>query len=227
MARLDGCKACHLRPSVLAASQQRSPRCQSALYKVPTLPAHILAVWHSHRTQENRRLPCKTANLTAHSHTSVVLSRKQRPAGVRVSVRVRGRATAMTNQDVVVPDMGIAAAAALPPPGLFACRGVAGAVSSLRGTYGGLGLPGGAAADGGEFRSPVAAAANAPPGRTSCTSRVVEAIRASSPARCPAVDEYDAWTVSSSPRAPASHSFLCCVPGRRSLVALRRRSVRF
>ncbi|PWZ05400.1 putative trehalose-phosphate phosphatase 8 [Zea mays] len=101
----------------------------------------------------------------------------------------------MTNQDVVVPDMGIAAAAALPPPGLFACRGVAGAVSSLRGTYGGLGLPGGAAADGGEFRSPVAAAANAPPGRTSCTSRVVEAIRASSPARCPAVDEYDAWTI--------------------------------
>ncbi|AQL01018.1 trehalose-6-phosphate phosphatase10 [Zea mays] len=100
----------------------------------------------------------------------------------------------MTNQDVVVPDMGIAAAAALPPPGLFACRGVAGAVSSLRGTYGSLGLPGGAAADGGEFRSPVAAAANAPPGRTSCTSRVVEAIRASSPARCPAVDEYDAWT---------------------------------
>lgn len=111
-----------------------------------------------------------------------------------MSVRVRGRATAMTNQDVVVPDMGIAAAAALPPPGLFACRGVAGAVSSLRGTYGSLGLPGGAAADGGEFRSPVAAAANAPPGRTSCTSRVVEAIRASSPARCPAVDEYDAWT---------------------------------
>ncbi|XP_066376100.1 probable trehalose-phosphate phosphatase 8 [Miscanthus floridulus] len=107
----------------------------------------------------------------------------------------------MTNQDVVVPDMGIAAAAALPAPGraLFACRGAAGAVSSLRGAYGGLGLPGGGAADGGEFLSgargapAAAAAANAPPGRT-CTSRVVEAIRASSPTRCPAVHEYDAWT---------------------------------
>ncbi|KAG0513508.1 hypothetical protein BDA96_10G108700 [Sorghum bicolor] len=109
----------------------------------------------------------------------------------------------MTNQDVVVPDMGIAAAAALPAaPGraLFACRGAA--VSSLRGAYGGLGLPGGAATDAGEFLAaaggrggaPAPAAANAPPGRT-CTSRVVEAIRASSPTRCPAaVDEYDAWT---------------------------------
>lgn len=118
-------------------------------------------------------------------------------------------ATAMTNQDVVVPDMGIAAAAALPAaPGraLFACRGAA--VSSLRGAYGGLGLPGGAATDAGEFLAaaggrggaPAPAAANAPPGRT-CTSRVVEAIRASSPTRCPAaVDEYDAWTVSC--RAP-------------------------
>ncbi|XP_066370551.1 probable trehalose-phosphate phosphatase 4 [Miscanthus floridulus] len=104
----------------------------------------------------------------------------------------------MTNQDVVVPDMGIAAAAALPAPGraLFACRGAVGAVSSLRGAYGGLGLPG-AAADGGKFLAAGArgapAAANAPPART-CTSRVVEAIRASSPTRCPAVDEYDAWT---------------------------------
>ncbi|CAN6173078.1 unnamed protein product [Urochloa humidicola] len=92
----------------------------------------------------------------------------------------------MTNQDVVLPDMGIAAAAvaaaALPGPGnraLFICRGAAGAaVSSLRRPG-----PGGAAARG-------AAAA----GRTCCTSRVVEAIRASSPTRCPAVDEYDAWT---------------------------------
>jgi trehalose 6-phosphate phosphatase len=120
----------------------------------------------------------------------------------------------MTNQDVVVPDMGIAAAAALPAPGraLFACRGAAGAaVSSLRGAYGGLGLPGGAAADGGEFLAAgargapaaAAAAANAPPGRT-CTSPVVEAIRASSPTRCPAVDEYDAWTVSSCVRAGAA-----------------------
>ncbi|XP_062234027.1 probable trehalose-phosphate phosphatase 4 isoform X3 [Phragmites australis] len=50
----------------------------------------------------------------------------------------------MTNQDVVFPDMGIAAAAALPAAGrtLFVCRGAAGAVSSLRGKYGGLGLPG-------------------------------------------------------------------------------------
>ena len=117
----------------------------------------------------------------------------------------------MTNQDVVVPDMGIAAAAALPAPGraLFACRGAAGAVSSLRGAYGGLGLPG-AAADGGKFLAAgargapaAAAAANAPPGRT-CTSRVVEAIRASSPTRCPAVHEYDAWTVSSCVRAGAA-----------------------
>ncbi|CAL5046877.1 unnamed protein product [Urochloa decumbens] len=103
----------------------------------------------------------------------------------------------MTNQDVVLPDMGIAAAvaaASLPGPGgraLFACRG---AVSSLRrgGAYAGLGaLPGGAAGAGaGEpFLAAPAAA-----GRTCCTSRVVEAIRASSPTRCPAADEYDAWT---------------------------------
>ncbi|KAJ1258662.1 hypothetical protein BS78_10G092600 [Paspalum vaginatum] len=99
----------------------------------------------------------------------------------------------MTNQDVVLPpDMGIAAAAALPAPGraLFACRGAAGALSSLRGAYTGLGLPGAAA-------SPpdlgIAAASNAP-GRTCCTSRVLEAFRASSPPRRPAVDEYDAWT---------------------------------
>jgi trehalose 6-phosphate phosphatase len=107
----------------------------------------------------------------------------------------------MTNQDVVLPDMGIAAAAALPCPGraLLACRGAAGAVSSLRrrGAYGGL--PG-AAADGGEpflgarSAAPLAAAASAPV--PTCTSRVVEAIRASSPTRCPAVDEYEAWTVS-------------------------------
>ncbi|RCV20863.1 hypothetical protein SETIT_4G092100v2 [Setaria italica] len=102
----------------------------------------------------------------------------------------------MTNQDVVLPDMGIAvaAAAALPGP-LFACRGAAGAVSSLRrgGAYGGLGaLPG--AADGGEpFLGARSAAPMAAAGR-SCTSRVVEAIRASSPTRCPAVDEYEAWT---------------------------------
>ena len=99
----------------------------------------------------------------------------------------------MSNQDVVLPDMGIAAAApaaALPGPGraLFACRGAAGALSSLRrGAYGGLGLPGGA---GGE---PFLGA------RTCCTSRVVETIRASSPTRSPAVDECDAWTVSCVP----------------------------
>ncbi|KAG2605407.1 probable trehalose-phosphate phosphatase 8 [Panicum virgatum] len=106
----------------------------------------------------------------------------------------------MSNQDVVLPDMGIAAAAAaLPGPvrALFACRGAAGAVSSLRrGAYGGLGLPG--AADGGAGGEPLLGARAAPapapvPGRT-CTSRVVENIRASSPTRCPAVDECDAWT---------------------------------
>jgi len=113
----------------------------------------------------------------------------------------------MSNQDVVLPDMGIAAAApaaALPGPGraLFACRGAAGAVSSLRrGAYGGLGLPG--AADGGAGGEPLLGARAAPapapvPGRT-CTSRVVENIRASSPTRCPAVDECDAWTVSCVP----------------------------
>ncbi|CAN6198264.1 unnamed protein product [Urochloa humidicola] len=88
----------------------------------------------------------------------------------------------MTNQDVVLPDMGIAAAAALPGPGgraLFICRGAAGAaVSSLR-------RPGGAYA--------ALPGAGAAAGRTCCTSRVVEAIRASSPTRS-AVDEYDAWT---------------------------------
>ncbi|RLN12131.1 putative trehalose-phosphate phosphatase 8 [Panicum miliaceum] len=87
----------------------------------------------------------------------------------------------MSNQDVVLPDMGIAAAAAaLPGPGraLFACRGAAGAVSSLRrGAYGGLGLPG--AADGGTGGEPFlgarapAPAAVAAAGRT-YTSRVVE-----------------------------------------------------
>ncbi|XP_062234026.1 probable trehalose-phosphate phosphatase 4 isoform X2 [Phragmites australis] len=81
----------------------------------------------------------------------------------------------MTNQDVVFPDMGIAAAAALPAAGrtLFVCRGAAGAVSSLRGKYGGL-------------------AAHAP-GRPCPTSWVVDAIRASSPTRCPPVDDYAAW----------------------------------
>ncbi|OEL26729.1 putative trehalose-phosphate phosphatase 8 [Dichanthelium oligosanthes] len=104
----------------------------------------------------------------------------------------------MTNHDVVLPDMGIAvaAAAALPGPrrALFACRGAAGAVSSLRrAAYGGgLGLPGAADAGGESFLGAPATAANAP-ART-CTSRVVEAIRASSPTRCPAVDEYEAWT---------------------------------
>ncbi|CAN6202041.1 unnamed protein product [Urochloa humidicola] len=96
----------------------------------------------------------------------------------------------MTNQDVVLPDMGIAAAVpGTGGPALFACRGAAGAAvsSSLRrAAFGATTLPGAGAA-------PLAAAAAA--GRlTCCTSRVVEAIRASSPTRCPAADEYEAWT---------------------------------
>ncbi|TVU12011.1 hypothetical protein EJB05_45629, partial [Eragrostis curvula] len=101
----------------------------------------------------------------------------------------------MANQDVVFPDMGIAAAAALPGAGraIFACRGAAGAVSSSlrRGAYG---LP--AAVDD-EFlgaRGCGGAPAPAPAHAAACTSWVVEAIRASSPTRAPAVDEYAAWT---------------------------------
>lgn len=102
----------------------------------------------------------------------------------------------MTNQDVVFPDMGsIAAAASLPGAGggraLFRCRGAVGAVSSFRrGGYGLASLP----ADDDEFLGAPAAASS----RT-CTRLVVEAIRASSPTRCPAVDEYAAWTVSRRP----------------------------
>ncbi|CAL5043726.1 unnamed protein product [Urochloa decumbens] len=105
----------------------------------------------------------------------------------------------MANQDVVFPDMGIAAAvaaAALPAgPGraLFACRGAAGAVSSLRRAAFGA-LPGGSADAGAGEAFLTARGAAAAAGRTCCTSRVVEAIRASSPTRCPAGDEYEAWT---------------------------------
>ncbi|KAF8772615.1 hypothetical protein HU200_005577 [Digitaria exilis] len=102
----------------------------------------------------------------------------------------------MANQDVVLPDMGIvtaAAAAALPSgPGraLFPCRGAAGTVSSpLRwAAYAAGGEPflGGGARGG---ASPAAAS-----GACATTSQVVEVFRASSPTRCPAADEYEAWT---------------------------------
>jgi trehalose 6-phosphate phosphatase len=88
----------------------------------------------------------------------------------------------MTNQDVVVSEMGIAAGAALPPgpsSALLACRGLAAGAMSLRQTY--LDLA-------------TAAARSA-----SCTC--VDAMRASSPTRSRAVtdvDEFTAWMVSSS-----------------------------
>ncbi|KAL6605932.1 hypothetical protein ACP70R_041585 [Stipagrostis hirtigluma subsp. patula] len=104
----------------------------------------------------------------------------------------------MANQDVVLPDVGIAAAAPMPGSGraaaLFACRGAAGAaVPSLRrGAYA-LGLPG--VVDEEEYLgAPAAASAHAPGRAGAATSWVVEAIRASSPTRCPAVAEYAAWT---------------------------------
>ncbi|WVZ81925.1 hypothetical protein U9M48_029250 [Paspalum notatum var. saurae] len=46
------------------------------------------------------------------------------------------------------------------------------------------------------------------PARTCCASRVVEAFRASSPTRRPAVDEYDAWTVSRRARRRALISWV-------------------
>ncbi|KAF8660773.1 hypothetical protein HU200_057358 [Digitaria exilis] len=102
----------------------------------------------------------------------------------------------MANQDVVLPDMGIvtaAAAAALPSgPGraLFPCRGAAGTVSSPLhwAAYAAGGEPflGGGARGG---ASPAAAS-----GACATTSQVVEVFRASSPTRCPAADEYEAWT---------------------------------
>ncbi|KAK3128762.1 hypothetical protein QOZ80_6BG0466010 [Eleusine coracana subsp. coracana] len=87
----------------------------------------------------------------------------------------------MTNQDVVFQDMGGIAAAL--PGALFACRGAAGAVSSSLRRGGAYGLP----ADDEFLGAPAA-------GGRACTSWVVEAIRASSPTRCPAVDEHAAWT---------------------------------
>ncbi|XP_047066146.1 probable trehalose-phosphate phosphatase 8 [Lolium rigidum] len=90
----------------------------------------------------------------------------------------------MANQEVVFPpDMGgIAAAAAMPGSSgraLFACRGAAS--TSLRSAY--RGAP--AVED--HYRA-------RPPPAPCTTSWVVDAIRASSPARSPAVDEYAAWT---------------------------------
>ena len=83
----------------------------------------------------------------------------------------------MTNQDVVVSEMGIAAGAALPgaSPALLACRGAAAGAMSLR------------------YLDLAAAAARS----ASCTW--VDAMRASSPTRSRAaadVDEFTAWMVS-------------------------------
>jgi trehalose 6-phosphate phosphatase len=80
----------------------------------------------------------------------------------------------MTNQDVVVSEMGIAAGAALPgaSPALLACRGAAAGAMSLR------------------YLDLAARSA-------SCTW--VDAMRASSPTRSRAaadVDEFTAWMVS-------------------------------
>ncbi|KAM0914284.1 hypothetical protein ACQ4PT_011498 [Festuca glaucescens] len=90
----------------------------------------------------------------------------------------------MANQEVVFPpDMGgIAAAAAMPGSSgraLFACRGAAS--TSLRSAYRG------APAVDDHYRA-------RPPPAPCATSWAVDAIRASSPARSPAVDEYAAWT---------------------------------
>jgi hypothetical protein len=83
----------------------------------------------------------------------------------------------MTNQDVVVSEMGIAAGAALPgpSPALLACRGAAAGAMSLR------------------YLDLAAAAARS----ASCTW--ADAMRASSPTRSRAaadVDEFTAWMVS-------------------------------
>ncbi|KAL5206983.1 hypothetical protein ABZP36_031418 [Zizania latifolia] len=91
----------------------------------------------------------------------------------------------MTNQDVVVSEMGISVGAALPGPGgpaLFACRSAAAGAMSMRQTY-----------------LDLAAAAKAARS-ASCTW--AEAMRASSPTRSSRsaadVDEFTAWVVSSS-----------------------------
>jgi trehalose 6-phosphate phosphatase len=93
----------------------------------------------------------------------------------------------MANQEVVFPpDIGgIAAAAAMPASSgraLFACRGAAS--TSVRSGY--RAAP---AVDDHHYRA-------RPPAAPCATSWVVDAIRASSPARSPAVGEYAEWTVS-------------------------------
>jgi hypothetical protein len=97
----------------------------------------------------------------------------------------------MTDQDVVVSEMGIAAGSALPGPrpALLACRGAAAGAMSLRQTY--LDL----------------AAATARSG--SCTW--VDAMRASSPTRSrAAADEFTAWMVSSLSLASPCHASPSC-----------------
>ncbi|VAI84322.1 unnamed protein product [Triticum turgidum subsp. durum] len=103
----------------------------------------------------------------------------------------------MANQDVVLrPDMdGIAAAAAMPGSSnraIFACRGAAS--TSLRRR---------SAVDD-EFRA----------GSPCATSWVFQAMRASSPPRSPAVDEYAAWTMREAVRGVAQHFPAAIVTGR-------------
>jgi hypothetical protein len=100
----------------------------------------------------------------------------------------------MTDQDVVVSEMGIATGSALPgtSPALLACRGAAAGAMSLRQTY--LDLAAAAARSG------------------SCTW--VDAMRASSPTSSrAAADEFTAWMVSSSSPSPCHASPSCAVHG--------------
>lgn len=92
----------------------------------------------------------------------------------------------MTNQDVVVSEMGIAAGTALPgsSPALLACRGAAAGAMSLR------------------YLDLAAAAARSASG----TGTWADAMRASSPTRSRAADEFTAWVVSLLSRARARSS---------------------
>ncbi|KAL6861792.1 hypothetical protein ACP4OV_017492 [Aristida adscensionis] len=97
----------------------------------------------------------------------------------------------MANHDVVLPDMGIAAAAPM-PGSLFACRGAAAvaAAPSLFACRGGADGSGDGDEEEGYLVGRGAGASRA----AAATSWVVEAIRASSPTRSAAADEYAAWT---------------------------------
>jgi hypothetical protein len=153
-----------------------------ACYKYQHSALHLLASY-----PRKSLAPLLSYPPLAAVHPSVALAPAQNPGGGGACLLARAfvSARAMTNQDVVFPDMGIAAATSL-PGSHFACRGTAGAISSLRrGAYGGL-----PAAD--EFLGSPSHAATG----WACTGRVVEALRASSPTRPPTVDECAAWRVS-------------------------------